>query len=354
MAFRIGWIALLALACVAPTASAHGALAVNELETYAISDFEGQEDSFPWEGWEIWDVYVGDAYSEANQSHGVYFKANFAGDGSARPTGSQEWSIDVTFNVGEQAFARRITHDGTDVTTDFEGFEWQIADGNVFQVRAWAPVASWEGLSVTDIVLVSSVDGEPRDTAPGGIHLPGSGTEVPVEAPATPIFPALGEGRIVDAVPLTGPAKFLTTIILDRSNGTFDFVVENPLQEQGQHVMLRASSPSAWTVTPEDPGASLDGGDTATLTATFTPASSDGSVVEPLLLDILTDIGGRQTYYVFIDADGQVSLTDNEDAARPAPFGQAPAKDTTGFALAPLVAALAVAVAVRTTGGRRD
>lgn len=335
---------------VAPAVSAHGDLALNELETLAIRDFEGQEDSFVWEGWEIWDVYVGEGYSQALDSDGVYFKVNFAGDGTSRPTGGQVWTIAFRFNVGAQAFERVISHDGTDVTTDFEELEWQVADGNVFQVRAWVPVPDWLGQSLTDIVIVSSVDGEPRDTAPGGIHSPGTGTEVPVEGPATPIFPPLGEGRIVESVPLTGPGKFIKVSIADLGDGTFEFTVTNPLKEQGQHVMFQSASTSGWTVGPADWNSNLEAGKSVTLRAEIKPITADGSLVEPVRLDLLTDIGGRQSFYAFIDA-GQVTLVEDPAAASPGTFGEA--KEANAPPLALLLVALAVALVLRSGQGRR-
>ena len=70
------FLALVVMLAMVPAAAAHGALELNEFDTYALSDFEGQEDSFPWEGFEIWDVYVGDGYNAVFDSHGVYFKGN--------------------------------------------------------------------------------------------------------------------------------------------------------------------------------------------------------------------------------------------------------------------------------------
>lgn len=344
-------IAAFGIVAAAPVASAHGDLAVNELETLAIRDFEGQEDSFAWEGFEIWDVYVGEGYSQANDSDGVYFKVNLAGDGTTRPTGGQVWTVTFRFTIGGEAFERTFSHDGAEVTTDFEELEWQIADGNVFQVRAWVPVPDWVGQSVTDIVLVSSVDGEPRDTAPGGIHAPGTGTEIPVEGPATPIFPPLGEGRIVDAVPLTGPGKFLNVSIATLPDGAFEFTVTNPLQEQGQHVMLGPLTTTAWSVTPSDWNANVEAGKTTTFRATIAPTSADGSQVEPLGLDLLTDIGGRQTYFAFIDA-GQVTLTEDESAAHSGAFGEAE-QEAPALPVLALVGALALALGLRSAGGRR-
>ncbi|MFA5943435.1 MAG: hypothetical protein WC876_03100 [Candidatus Thermoplasmatota archaeon] len=346
----VGFV-ILVLAAVAPAASAHGNLVVNELETYAISDFEGQEDSFAWEGWEIWDVYVGEGYSQVHDSDGVYFKVNLAGDGTARPTAGQVWTVTFTFNIGNEAFEKEIAHDGAEVTSDFEELEWQIADGNVFQVRAWVPVADWVGQSVTDIVLVSSVDGEARDTAPGGIHDPATGTEIPVEGPATPVFPALGEGRIVESVPLTGPGRFLNVSVETLPDGAFEFTIANPLKEQGQHAMLGPSETAAWSVTPSEWNANLEAGKSATLRVVLSPNAADGSLVEPLRLDLLTDIGGRQSYFAFIDG-GQVTLVDNAATAQAGTLGKAD-QEAPAISFAPLVAALAVAFGLRSATGRR-
>lgn len=338
----------MAFPLVAASASAHGSLAINELETYAISDFEGQEDSFVWEGFEIWDVYVGDGYSDLHGSDGVYFKVNFAGDGTQRPTMGAAWGIAFTFKVGDESYARDLVHDGTDITTTFEDLEWLIADGNVLQVRAWVPVPDWQGRAVTDIVLVSSVDGEPRDTAPGGIHAPGTGTEVPVEGPATPIFPAVGEGRLVDEVKLTGPGKYLDVTVLPQGNGVFEFKIQNPLKEQGQHVLLRQpSSNSSWGVDASTYAASLDGGASTSFTVTLTPPAS--GLVEPIPLDFYTDIGGRQTYYAFLDAQGVAVVRDS--AAASASTLDGAAKDAAGPGALTLVGALAIGLL--SVGSRR-
>ena len=191
--YRIALMAaILGILLATPSVMAHGALTLNEFDTYAISDFEGHEESFAWEGWEIWDVYVGDGYNLQHDSHGVYFKANFAGDGTLRPLGGQSWELTFTFMVGGAIHERSIVHDGSTVATDFDALDWQVADGNVFQIHAWALVPEWQDLSVSDLVVVSSVDGAPRDTAPGGIHDPVTGAEIPVNVPPDPHLPRDG------------------------------------------------------------------------------------------------------------------------------------------------------------------
>lgn len=298
--------ALVVLLCLfSLPAAGHGSLVVNETETIAIRDFEGHEDSFPWEGFEIWDVYVGDGYDATLDADGVYFKVNFAGDGTVRPLGGAEWTIAFSFDVGEQSYERVITHDGVDVTTTFEALEWTVADGNVFQVKAWAPVDSWQGKSVRNIVLVSAVDGNARDTAPGGIHDPATGMEVPVEGPATPVFPAIGEGRIVDEVQLTGPEKFLIVNMTPKGDGRFEVELTNPLKEQGQHVHLRTPD-TAWGFTTTASAMELAGAAATKLELKLTPPSTGPR--EPVLLDFYTDIGGRNQLYAYM-ADGDVHIT---------------------------------------------
>ena len=345
----IALVLLVAVSLFSASASAHGDLTINELETLAIRDFEGQEDSFAWEGFEIWDVYVGDGYSHAYDSDGVYFKVNFAGDGTQRPTGSAAWGIAFSFKVAGELFERELTHDGTDITTTFEALEWTIADGNVLQVKAWAPVPAWQGKAVTDIVIVSSVDGDPRDTAPGGIHVPVTGTEIPVQAQATPIFPAMGEGRIVDEVKLTGPGKYLNVTVVPKGDGVFEFKVQNPLKEQGQHVFFRQPAANAsWKAETSIPGANLEGGASREFKVTLTPPAS--GVVEPFPLEFYTDIGGRQTYYAYLDA-GEVAVVSDPATAQTATVSDA-AKGTPGFGILPLLAALAIGILAMRRHGR--
>lgn len=280
---------------------------------------------------------VGDGYDFMLDAHGVYFKVNFAGDGTLRPLGGAEWGLDFQFKVGEEQYQRSIVHDGVDVTTTFEALQWTVADGNVFQVKAWAPVADWQGKSVTDIVIVASVDGELRDTAPGGIHLPATGTEVPVEAPATPIFPPLGEGRIVESVALPGPEKYLDVTVTPKGNGTFEFAITNPLKEQGQHVHLREAQSESWTITSSPGAAEIEGGGATTFLVNVQQKITNG-VIEPILLDFYTDIGGRQQYYAYLDG-GDVALT--SDSAMAAAASLEPAKESPGVGLALMLLGLA-------------
>lgn len=307
---RILPMALALAIMAAPGVAAHGALELNKFDTYALSDFEGHEDSFPWEGFEIWDVYVGDGYNTALASHGVYFKGNFAGDGTVRPTGGASWGLEFTFDVGGQSYTRWIAHDGAEVTTDFEQLEHQIADGNVLQIHAWVPIPEWDGHEVANLVVVSSVDGSPRDVAPGGFFDPVLGQEIPFSAPPTVIFPAMGEGRVVDTVPLTGAAKFLEVAVAG-SDGTYTFTVNNTLASQGQHFMLQVPSMGNWTINGRPNPESLEGGASSSFTLDLTPGNG---VVAPLRLDFTTDIGGRQSWFAYANAEG-VQLTQDEAMA---------------------------------------
>ena len=338
-------LVLVALAALAPTALAHGDLAVHELETLTIRDFEGMEDSFPWGGFEIWDVYVGEGYNESLESDGVYFKVNFAGDGSRSPAGGSAWTITFRFMVEEEAFERQLTHDGESITTTFESLQWVIADGNVLQVKAWVPVTGWAGKSLHDVVIVSSVDDEPRDTAPGGVHAPGSGAEVPVHAPGTPIFPPMGEGRLVEEVPLTGPGKLLNVTVAPTATGGFTVTVANALKEQGQHVFLRPLEAEGWNVTLAQSMTELAGGASAVFDVTFQPAEG---VVPPMRLDVVSDIGARQTLHAFMGTSG-VELVADAAQVVPAslPEGTNETPMLSAGVLVATVAALAVGLGTR-------
>ena len=331
----------------APGVSAHGALTINEFDTYAISDFEAHEDSFAWEGFEIWDVYAGDGYDQAHAAHGVYFKANFAGDGTVRPAGGQTWEVRFDFSVGGQDLTRSIMHDGAKVTTDFEALEWQIADGNVLQVHAWTPVPAWQGLDISNLVVRSYVDGDIRDTAPGGIHLPGTGTEVPVHVPATPIFPEMGEGRIVERVALTGAAKFLNVSMARHGEGLFQFTITNALAQQGQHFMFHAAPTSGWTLEGKPAPVSIDGGESMTFQLRL--HADRNHSIEPLRLELMTDIGGMQSYFAFV---GEAGVEIVDDAALAVPAGvEEPAVATPAWTPALLGVSLAMA-ALRRRDGR--
>jgi hypothetical protein len=336
---------ILAAVLAAPAVAAHGDLEINELETLAIRDFEGMEDSFPYEGFEIWDVYVGEGYNQTLDGDGVYFKVNFAGDGTQRPAGGDAWTIGIQFNVGDESFERELTHDGTTITSTFESLQWTIADGNVLQIKAWVPVENGTGKSVTEVVVVSSVDGEPRDMAPGGVYAPGSGSELPVTAPGTPVFPPMGEGRIVTEVPLTGAAKFLNVSIVAKDEATFTVTVTNPLKEQGQHVILDASPSAPWDFSASSAVAMLDGGASTTFDLTIRANATSGMRADAFPIDIISDIGGRQTLYAFLGDEG-VALTPDASGVRPASTPEG-VLETPGPVLPLLFAALVFAVFAR-------
>jgi hypothetical protein len=329
-------LAAVALMLFVPAVSAHGALALNEFDTYAISDFEGQEDSFPWEGFEIWDIYVGDGYSMVDDSPAVYFKGNFAGDGTLRPTGSSAWTLQFNFDVGNLSYERWISHNGAAVTTNFEELETQLADGNVFQVHAWVPIPAWEGQEVSNLVVLSSVDDNPRDIAPGGFFDPATGQEIPFAAPPTPVFPAMGEGRIVETVPLTGAAKFLAVEVVKEGNN-FGFTVTNALAAQGQHLMLRIAEDKNWSVAGNPGAESIEGGSEFSFDLDITYVEG---VIEPLRIDLTTDIGGLQSWYAYADESG-VHVVD--DVAMASTYNaEAQSKDTPALPILFVLGALLV------------
>lgn len=335
-------VTLLLLVLVAPGALAHGDLEINELETLAIRDFEGMEDSFPWGGFEIWDVYVGDGYNETLDSEGVYLKVNFAGAGTNRPPGQSRWDIRFDLKVGDEAFERTITHDGSQITSDFESLQWVVADGNVLQVKAWVPVENATGKSVKDIVILTSVDGDPRDVAPGGVYAPAAGAEAPVQAPASPVFPPMGEGRLVDEVPVGGSAKYLNVTKEEAAPGVFLLTATNPLKEQGQHVMLVPRPTAGWNLSTQTWGASLNASQSATFNITLRPEMAGDGLVPPLRIDLVSDIGGRQSYYAFLDG-GAVMLTDDAAQAHAVAFARDAAR-TPGLGV-PVVVFVVVALA---------
>lgn len=345
------FVPLLMLAWLASPASAHGDLEVNELEVLAIRDFEGMEDSFPWGGFEIWDVYVGEGYNESFDQNGVYFKVNLAGDGTARPPGGESalWTLNIRFKADAEEFERQLTHDGQTITTTFESLQWMVADGNVLQIKAWVPIENAIGKNVTDIVLVSSVDDDPRDTAPGGVHDPAAAEEVPVTGPGTGVFPPLGEGRIVEQVHLTGPAKFLNVTIEPRGNATFAITTTNVLKEQGQHVILTGDMHPSWNLTTDQWGKSLDGGASTTFLVTLRTDAPPGALIEPLPLDFLTDIGGRRTITAFL-GDAGVELTPEPTLARAATLPDAERSVPIGATSVILVAMATLALLRRKHG----
>lgn len=82
-------------------------------------------------------------------------------------------------------------------------------------------------------------------------------------------------------------------------------------------------------------------------TVTLTPPTS--GVVEPFPLEVYTDIGGQQSYFAFLDAQGVAMVSDS--AAASASTLDGAAKDASGLGILALVGALAVGLV--SVGSRR-
>ena len=75
--------------------------------------------------------------------------------------------------------------------------------------------------------------------------------------------------------------------------------------------MLRTPDEGNWTVSGRPNPESLGGGASTSFTLDLTPANG---VVAPLRLDFTTDIGGRQSWFAYANAQG-VQLTQDEAMA---------------------------------------
>ncbi|MEK6986216.1 MAG: hypothetical protein AABX89_07530 [Candidatus Thermoplasmatota archaeon] len=330
---------------ILPAASAHNPSEANELEILLIED-EGTDAVEAYGGYDINSVYLGLAHDASvgagEAGDGFYLRAELYGLRSEQvvpsPPGQEEWRITFFFEGGDGPTSRYLaTTDGTTFTTDFDALFTELEEEfrETHVIRAFVSFAS-TGLAPGDTLrglrLESTVGGDLRDLAPGGIPLPYTDG-----AAAYPAQAAGSSPGTVEAEPVLGaPSRYLSVTRLDVSAGTYTIAVQSTLKQSGQHIHIAALDGDGWNLTYATPRV-LNvpaGGE-----ATFTFQASPNPGAANLALEIVTDVGGRLP--IFIEPDGTIQAAGlSQDA--PALSQVAPAVGPVLF-----LGLLALAVAMR-------
>ncbi|MEA3143398.1 MAG: hypothetical protein QOG31_722 [Thermoplasmata archaeon] len=340
--------ALLALTALllAPLAQAHNPSEASELETLLIED-EGTDLIEPYGGYDINAVYLGMAHDPAVGAgalgDGLYFRAELYGDRANQnvpsPPGSEEWRVSFAFQTAKGAESRFVaTKDGKTFTTNFDALllQTESAKRELHVQRAFVSFATLgvePGTTLKGLTVTSSVGGDPRDVAPGGIPVPYTGGAQTYPDPTA----IAGRGAVVEEATLGPPTGYLRfTGAAASGGGNYTVRVQSALAKTGQHVHLQPRNQAGWGLAFTSPDV-VPTGPAGNVTFSFhaVPAADAGD----LALDLVTDVGGRLP--VILHSDGTLEAMGHSFTPPP------PAKASPGASLLALVALLGLASAFR-------
>ncbi|MGB0652244.1 MAG: hypothetical protein ACPGQL_03500, partial [Thermoplasmatota archaeon] len=358
-------LALSLLLVPLPSVSAHAAVEVLDVEIKLLED--AGDDSFALiDGYDLVSVHGREAYHPATDEEGVILRFILYGGFSPVLPQVDELSLqlDVTGDDGARTFTF-ATSDGGNWTGDGTIMEASVTEspfGDNAQMQVFLSheaLGTARGGSLSEFMVTSRAGEEAVDAVPGGRFLPG-GVEIPEESNATtPVWN------------LTGPFGYTeTTATLQ--DGTLQLDVKNLITTQGQHILLDIPETAGWTATVDADGYSFDAGEDASFSIDLgvVPGSED------LAFWVVSDLGGREAVTVQAppappqpdpkpepeapedvtverppepatppagpDAGDGMDHGDHSDHMGDHDDGAGDDKDTPGFAIVPLLAALGV------------
>ncbi|MHB1260143.1 MAG: hypothetical protein ACYC2H_00360 [Thermoplasmatota archaeon] len=323
------------LLAVVPLVAGHGSIEARELETELLND-EASDHFYTTGGYDIVRVFVGEAHDPAlglgGEGDGLYFRAFLSGDyGIALP--GQAWRVTISFDAPDGPITRFIeTTDGTTFQTDFDRLyaEPEAGEG-VLVERAFIRLATAglaSGQTITGFRLESSVSGEMRDIAPGGVGLAGG---VPVDVPT------MTSTVVTESYTLRGPTAYIEATAT-QVDGAWRLDVKSLLKDGEQHVTVKPRQADGWTAKVSDPSSAIfaPGAEKS-----FTLETGSDGATGSLTVDVVSDVGGRIGLVFQPDGSQTVegNLADTEGVQPPI---EAPAKESPGLPAILFVVALAL------------
>ncbi len=338
-------LALLAAAS-APFVAAHGGENAAETEVHLLED-EGDDSFYFTGGFDIYQVFLGEAHfpglGVGSAGDAVYFRTILYGNYAQRPANAEEFRVVFRFSTPAGDVERFVaTTDGKTLTTDFDHLEYELTADELVIERAgilFTNLSISPGDTINGFIVESSVDGDLRDRAPGGLFVPGSGGRV--EVPAE-LYPVPGAGVITESVVLSGPVKYALATVTPRvdARNVVDVAMTSLLTEGAQHAHVEVTGGS-WKATPlgNATGGEIKAGETLTVGLTLAPGVEPGEEVVPGRLDVYTDLGGRVSYILtwengaplVVPEGGEVPINILE---------MVPVAETPGIGILPLIAGL--------------
>lgn len=330
---------LLLLALLAPAATAHTSPAILDVEEQVLLD-EADDAYYVTDGYDLFDLYVREAYWSAFDQEGLVFRIGLYGGfgpaGGAGPAAVSHLHIDLELAAGGDEHTYRFTTpDDAQWSGDAPVLHHEVepdlggVSGQLLVFVPYAELGVAPGDTVSDIRLASYADERVVDEAPGGMN--------PVGGPQAPVGDSV---RFIEEYPLRGPVGYTWT---DASVADADvhFDVGNNITTSDQHLFLEPGD--GWQVEPVTPwAAEVEAEEDVRFTLRVLEAGDD-----PLRVDVVTDTGGRETLYLAQAGDGF-------DVARGEPPAVqddgAPAQESPGLLAGAAVAALVLVALVRRRG----
>jgi hypothetical protein len=326
--------ATLAILALAAPAWGHGVDQARELEVYLLED--EASDTVMMYGYDLHQVFLGTAHHPAvagEAGDGLYFRFSLYGDRAAATPGSA-WRVEVEFQVDGKPVTRYLeTRDGQAFATDFDLLVAEV-EGELVTVERAFVLFSGAGIArdgtLSHLRLVSRVDGDVRDVAPGGIPVPGTGGALA----------ALDDGKVHNATARLPDVAAYADIAATPIPGGWSLLVSSRLKEGEQHAILRLPTVPGWSLAVQGPASAvlLPGGN-----ATFSFLAAPEPGAGPVALEVLTDVGGRIPITLAAEGEAQVLEAKGKQTIHlPLPVAQAsPAPALVLAALALGLAALA-------------
>lgn len=310
-------LAALALLALAPLAAGHGAPVVLDVETHLIAD-EASDLSYLWDGFDITNVYVREAFVKSNGQDGLVFRI-FA---SGVPMIASEHTLQIESD--RTGVIDLVSSDGQTWTSSHEILESSITTDETTQavnVNLQVFVPMQLNGSLGPVTARAFADDQMIDEAPGPLYLLG----LPVEA--------AGSGsRLVESLELDGPDGY-TDSKISYADGLLRVEVENKITVTGQHIFVLSD------VQPTTTSYTLDGAKTDGFAADAAPGADPifelgVDADEPFLVRVQSDLGGEERYWVAPDGRVQATPFEAGDA------GQALAEESPSIPLALLLVGL--------------
>lgn len=280
-------LALLSLAFIAPTAAAHGAPVVLDVEQHLLAD-EASDLSYLWDGFDITNVYVREAYHKESGTDGLIFRILASGVPLIASQHTLQIESDLTGLV-ELTSPDGLTWTGTHDIIEASVTRDETTQAVNVNLQVLVPMSLDQTLG--PVTARALADDQLVDEAPGPMYLLG-----------VPVVPA-GEGtRVIESLALDGPDGY-TDSTLSYVDGVLTVDVKNKITVTGQHIfVLSSQKPTATSYTMHD---ETSNGFAADVHAGSDPVFTlDIPATEPFQVRVQSDLGGEERFWV--SPDGRV------------------------------------------------